>query len=149
MKLHLEVVGRGAPELSASERRYLDRLKYYADIRIHEVSEGRGKQVGQRLREEEQRILAQTDTGFILFDQTGKLMSSSDWAKHFGIQTQGSKHCFVIGGPDGVSSKLRSAASACWSLSRLTFPHQLVRLMVLEQFFRAFSILKGHPYHRP
>ncbi|MFQ5355765.1 MAG: 23S rRNA (pseudouridine(1915)-N(3))-methyltransferase RlmH [Mariprofundaceae bacterium] len=148
MKLHLEVVGRGAPELSSFERRYLDRLKYYVDIRIHEVSEGRGKQLGQRLREEEERVLARTGSKFVLFDQTGTLMSSSDWAKYFGAQAQGSKHCFVIGGPDGVSEKMRSAASGCWSLSRLTFPHQLVRLMVLEQFFRAFSILKGHPYHR-
>lgn len=149
MKIRLEAVGRGAKDLAAAERKYLERLKHYADVSIHELPEGRSKQVSQRLREEERAILAHAGSGFILFDQHGSLMCSDDWAGYFSRQARGSSHCFVIGGANGVSEKVKSEASGSWSLSRLTFPHQLVRLIVLEQLFRVFSMLKGHPYHRP
>ncbi len=149
MKIRLEVVGRGARDLAAAESKYLDRLKHYVDVNIHEIPEGRSKKVNQRLCEEERSILTHAGSGFILFDQHGSLMCSDDWAGYFNRQTRGSSHCLVIGGADGVSEKVKSEASDIWSLSRLTFPHQLVRLMVLEQLFRVFSMLKGHPYHRP
>ncbi len=148
MQLRLVVIGAGAPELSAAEKRYLDRLKYFVDMKIIEGVTGRGKQKGHRLREEEQFLLAHAGDGFILFDESGVLKNSQDWADYFERQAQGSCHDFVIGGPDGVSNVLKSRASSCWSLSRLTFPHQLVRLIILEQFFRSFSIIKGLPYHR-
>ncbi len=54
----------------------------------------------------------------------------------------------MIGGAGGVTEGVRSQAAQCWSLSRLTLPHQLVRPLVLEQCYRAFTILHGHPYHR-
>jgi len=148
MQLSLVVIGSRSSELAASEDRYLDRLKYFADMKIVEGSPGRGKQSGQRLREEEKFLLPRAGDNFILFDEGGSLHRSPDWADYLERQQQGCRQGFVIGGPDGVSNNVKAQASLCWSLSRLTFPHQLVRLMVLEQLFRAFSIIKGHPYHR-
>jgi len=148
MQLRLVVIGRGSSELAPSEAHYLDRLKYFANLKIIEGPVGRGKQSGQRLREEERFLLDHAGDKFILFDEHGTMHGSRNWAGYFEMQAQGSCHSFVIGGPDGVSSNVKAGASSCWSLSRLTFPHQLVRLMVLEQLFRAFSIIKGHPYHR-
>jgi 23S rRNA (pseudouridine1915-N3)-methyltransferase len=54
----------------------------------------------------------------------------------------------LVGGPDGLSDQCKARADACLSLSRLTFPHPLVRIIIAEQIYRAWSILKGHPYHR-
>ena len=54
----------------------------------------------------------------------------------------------LIGGPDGMSDACRARADRLWSLSRLTFPHGLVRVLLAEQVYRAWTILQGHPYHR-
>lgn len=85
----------------------------------------------------------------VLLDERGKQMSSqklasklSDW------QTDGRDLCFVIGGPDGVAEECRQRADACWSLSQLTLPHGLARVLFAEQLFRAWSLQTGHPYHR-
>ena len=56
--------------------------------------------------------------------------------------------CFVIGGPDGVSAAVRDRANFSWSLSTLTLPHGLARVLLAEQLYRATSLLSGHPYHR-
>ncbi len=61
---------------------------------------------------------------------------------------RGSQLLLVIGGPDGIAPELRSAASMAISLRPMTWPHQLVRVMTLEQIYRAVTILFGHPYHR-
>lgn len=55
---------------------------------------------------------------------------------------------FLVGGPDGLDPGLRGEADACWSLSALTLPHALVRVVVAEQVYRAWTLLSGHPYHR-
>jgi 23S rRNA (pseudouridine1915-N3)-methyltransferase len=56
--------------------------------------------------------------------------------------------CFIIGGPDGLAASVKSSANTTWSLSDLTLPHAMVRVILIEQLYRAFCILKGHPYHR-
>ncbi len=56
--------------------------------------------------------------------------------------------CFIIGGPDGLDAAIKSTANETWSLSDLTLPHAMVRVILVEQLYRAFCILKGHPYHR-
>ena len=75
-------------------------------------------------------------------------MNSREWAQRLQRMRGGASLPFVIGGPDGVAPEVRQAAAETWSLSALTFPHRLVRLLVLEQFYRAFTIACGHPYHR-
>jgi len=148
LKIRLLVVGRGARELADFEGRFMQRLKGCAGFTIVELPEGRGKQVSQRKQEEEKQILSQADSGFILFDERGKALSSINWADHLTGLKADARLDFVIGGADGVSDGVRQAAAHCWSLSALTLPHQLARAMVLEQLYRAFTILQGHPYHR-
>ena len=63
-------------------------------------------------------------------------------------QGEGRDLCLLIGGPDGLAADARQAAESLWSLSPLTLPHGLVRVVVAEQLYRATSLLRGHPYHR-
>ena len=66
----------------------------------------------------------------------------SDW------QSDGRDLCFVIGGPDGVSQECQQRADIRWSLSQMTLPHGLARVLFAEQLYRAWSLQSGHPYHR-
>jgi len=148
VKLRLLVVGRGSKELADFEARFIERLKPFASCTVIELPEGRGKQVSQRKQEEARHILKQAGRGFILFDEHGLLHGSKQWASHIGRLSADAQLDFVIGGADGVNDAVRKEAGACWSLSKLTLPHQLVRALVLEQLYRAFTIIQGHPYHR-
>jgi len=148
VKLRLLVVGRGAKELGDFESRFLARLKPFAQCQVIELPEGRGKQVSQRKQEEAKHILKQASAGFILFDERGASLSSIRWADFLGRLPGDARQDFVIGGADGVADVVRAKAAHCWSLSALTLPHQLVRAMVLEQLYRAMTIIQGHPYHR-
>lgn len=149
MRLRLIVVGRGAAELADFEARFMRRLHPFAACSIIELSEGRGKQPAQRKQQESASILDKVDGSFVLFDERGKQMQSTQWAEWFALQKANAQLDFVIGGADGVDDQLRAKASSIWGLSQLTLPHQLVRAIALEQFYRAFTILRGHPYHRP
>jgi len=146
VKLRLIVVGKGAIELAAYENRFLERLKSIAPCSIHELPEGRAKQPSQRLQEEARHILGQTSR-YILLDERGKSMSSQAWADFFSCKPGDAVVDFVIGGAGGVSDEVRSGAEDVWRLSDLTLPHQLARALVLEQSYRAWMILRGHPYH--
>jgi len=146
MKLRLIVVGKGAVDLAAYENRFLQRLKPVAPCSIHELPEGRAKQPSQRLQEEARHIRSRTSR-YVLFDERGRAMSSQAWADFFARQPGGAIVDFVIGGAGGVSNGVYSAAADVWSLSKLTLPHQLVRVLFLEQSYRALMILRGHPYH--
>ena len=91
----------------------------------------------------------QTDEQVVLLDERGKQMTSkgladrlSDW------QSDGRNVCLVIGGPDGVSDAVKQRADFTWSLSQLTLPHGLARVLLAEQLYRAWSLQTGHPYHR-
>lgn len=85
----------------------------------------------------------------ILLDERGKMLNSVQWSQQFQqCMNNGTKTLvLLIGGAYGVSDAIKSRASQCWSLSGLVFPHQLVRLIVAEQVYRAFSILNNSPYH--
>ena len=148
MKLRLFVVGRGASELADFEARFIKRIRIYAEVDVTELPEGRGKQPEQRQQEEARHILRRAGKGFILFDEKGKLLDSKQWSTFFGRLPGNTCLDFVIGGADGVGDEVRQAAAHEWSLSMLTLPHQLARVLVLEQMYRAFTILQGHPYHR-
>ncbi len=85
----------------------------------------------------------------VLLDERGKLLTSPQWAQQFQqMMNMGTKTMVIlIGGAFGVTDNIRKQAKQVWSLSHLVFPHQLVRLMVAEQVYRAFSILNNSPYH--
>ncbi len=148
MKLRLLVVGRMQADFAACEERFRKRLRTTCELQVLELAEGRGRQVAQRRQDEEKRILAQARPGFVLFDERGQPLSSRQWAAYLQQMPGNAVQDFVIGGADGVSDALRQKAGACWSLSPLTLPHQMARLLVVEQFYRAWSMLQGHPYHR-
>lgn len=148
MKLRLLVVGKGSKDLAAFEARFITRIQPFASIQVIELPEGRGKQVAQRKQEEAKHILKHAQPGFILFDERGSLLNSKRWAGHLETLAANASLDFVIGGADGTHHDVQKHAAICWSLSKLTLPHQLVRAIALEQLYRAFTIIQGHPYHR-
>ena len=85
----------------------------------------------------------------VVLDVDGKVVSTEAIAASIEAwQDQGVKVAFVIGGPDGLHPQLKARASSKWSLGRITLPHPLVRVILAEQLYRAWSINAGHPYHR-
>lgn len=103
------------------------------------------------LEKEAQRIEAAVPKGarMIVLDEAGKSVSTRQLAQRL-EQWRDAGHdlAFVIGGADGTAARLKSGADWQWSLSPLTLPHALVRVMLAEQLYRAVSILNNHPYHR-
>lgn len=106
---------------------------------------------GQAARQEEsERILGRLNSSqyVILLDETGDMLASPQLSVQLEQRfTSGKKIAFVIGGAYGVSPALRARADAVWSLSPLVFPHQLVRLILIEQLYRAQEIARGGEYH--
>lgn len=118
---------------------------------IATAKRGKNDRSGKAVQIEGERILAKTEAQeqFVLLDEKGKQMTSPDLAARLADwQADGRNLCFVIGGPDGVSAACRDRADFIWSLSRLTLPHGLARVLVGEQLYRAWSLQAGHPYHR-
>ncbi len=85
----------------------------------------------------------------VLLDERGKQLTSRSLATQLSQwQNDGRDLGFVIGGPDGVSEAIRKRADIVWSLSQLTLPHGMARVLLSEQLYRAWSLQTGHPYHR-
>jgi 23S rRNA (pseudouridine1915-N3)-methyltransferase len=111
----------------------------------HSAREGQAARV-----EESQRILTHLDpTDYVvLLDETGKNIDSPELSSLLTDQLNSSKHIvIIIGGAYGVNETIHTRADFVWSLSRLVFPHQLVRLILTEQLYRAQEISNGNPYH--
>jgi len=84
-----------------------------------------------------------------LLDECGKQLTSKSLASKLADwQSDGRDLCLIIGGPDGVSDAVRQRADMLWSLSELTLPHGMARVLLAEQLYRAWSLQTGHPYHR-
>ena len=105
----------------------------------------------QQKEREGELILAQLDSSdfVVLLDEHGKEYTSKDFAKSIEQRALGGtkRLVFVVGGPYGFSPVVYGRANMMLSLSRMTFSHQLVRLVFVEQLYRAMTILKGEPYH--
>lgn len=99
-----------------------------------------GQKVLQKLRPTEQ---------VIALDERGRQWSTAELADRLRQwQTAGSDLSFLIGGPDGIARDCLERADLRWSLSKLTLPHGLARVLVAEQLYRAWTVVTGHPYHR-
>ena len=112
---------------------------------------GKNDRAGRAAEAEGEHILSKIDAGeqVVLLDERGKQFSSAELGRRLAAwQADGRDLSFVIGGPDGVSDDCRARADAVWSLSDLTLPHGLARVLFAEQMYRAWSLLAGHPYHR-
>jgi 23S rRNA (pseudouridine1915-N3)-methyltransferase len=133
---------------------YADRLPREWKFRLDVVSTARRARKDtstQAVRTEGEFILGKLNASeqMILLDERGKQLSSPSLAtKLADWQNDGRDLCFVIGGPDGVSADCRQRANFTWSLSQLTLPHGLARVLFAEQLYRAHSLQTGHPYHR-
>ena len=106
----------------------------------------------ERRREEGQKLQSalQAGSALILLDERGRSFSSEEFAGRMGLLRDGGRKAAVIaiGGADGHDESLRRQAELVLSLGAMTWPHQLVRIMIGEQLYRAATILAGHPYHR-
>ncbi|WP_196237928.1 23S rRNA (pseudouridine(1915)-N(3))-methyltransferase RlmH [Calidifontibacillus erzurumensis] len=137
---------------------FLKRLGPYAKVDIIEVPDEKAPEhlsetEMEMVKEKEgERLLAKItdDTYVIILAIDGKMLSSEQFAKELDqLATYGkSKIAFVIGGSLGLSKKVEQRADYALSFSKMTFPHQLMRLILLEQIYRAFRINRGEPYHK-
>jgi 23S rRNA (pseudouridine1915-N3)-methyltransferase len=133
---------------------YASRIGPEARLELIEVPvthRGRNPDIARARAEEGRRMLAQIDSRMFVtaLDVDGKAMDSPQLARWLAARfSDGRDVALLVGGPDGLDPACRARADSAWSLSPLTFPHGLVRVMVAEQLYRAQSLLKGHPYHR-
>lgn len=155
MKITLLVVGKTEDKyLIEGIDKYLKRLKHYIGFNLVVIPEIKNTknltEAQQKNKEAEliQKQLSNTDT-LILLDEKGKKYTSVQFSAYLNKQMIGSvQHLiFLIGGPYGFDESIYQRANGSMSLSDMTFSHQMVRLFFVEQLYRAFSILKGEPYH--
>ncbi len=153
MRLRLIWVGKTRDErLRALVEDYLKRLRRFARCEVVELREGRGGDERVRLEEEGKRITASlaSDALTVLLDVGGRQWSSRELAAQVeGWQGRSVKEvAFVVGGHSGVSGEVRARADLRWSLSRLTLTHEMARVLLAEQLYRAFTIVRGVPYQK-
>ncbi len=150
MKYRIVAVGklkRGF--LSEGCAHFLERLGPYAKVEVLELKEGRGSP--QQSVEQEGAALLGAVTGYLVaLDERGSEHTSASWAARVGeLETRSvSQLSFLLGGANGHGDALKNRVDEVWSLSKLTLPHELARLVLLEQLYRAETIRAGHPYHR-
>src|SRR6185436_4534511 len=155
MKLRVVAVGTRMPAwVEAGFDDYARRMPRDARLELTEIkpeSRGAGRAVGRLLEAEEKRVLAAVPAGSlkIVLDERGTLLATTDLARRLERwRAGGSDLAFLICGPDGLAETLKRGAAFTWSLSPLTLPHGLARVVLVEQLYRAVSILHNHPYHR-
>lgn len=155
MHIHLLVAGQKMPAwVGEACADYLKRMPPELKVKLVRVSlikRGKNPDIRRIVRDESRSLMAAVPSGClrVVLDVKGKRVTTeklsiilNGWMRH------GQDVALIIGGPDGVSDELLLKADLRLSLSDLTFPHSLVRVMVVEQLYRAWSILNNHPYHR-
>lgn len=155
--MHIEIwsVGKAnEPFMEPAIGHYIQKIKPYNSVELVILQPSKKMQSTDTARNklaEEELILKrlQPQHYLVLLDERGRLLDSKEWSAQFqGFMNTGVKTLvLLIGGAFGVTDAVREKAKASWSLSKLVFPHQLVRLVVAEQVYRAFSILNNSPYH--
>jgi 23S rRNA (pseudouridine1915-N3)-methyltransferase len=159
MRLILMSIGRlkQGPERELSDRyreRFddLGRKLGFRGLDIHEIPESRARDGATRMTEEATAISAAIPAKSVLvaLDERGDNIDSATFARHLSRwrDEQAANTIFIIGGADGLSPDLRRKAKLTLAFGSATWPHQMVRIMLLEQLYRAVTILAGHPYHR-
>jgi len=157
MRVILVAVGRtkAGPETELAAR-YQDRAAKagkalgFRSIDTVTLDESRAADAATRKAEEATAIRRIHAGRLVVLDERGRSMGSADFAALIGRWKDGGEDAatLVIGGPDGLDPVLRGEADLVLSFGAMTWPHQLVRVLALEQLYRAITILSGHPYHR-
>lgn len=155
MRIHLMCVGRRMPGwIEEGYREYAKRLPPECALHLVEIDpvhRAKTTNVRQAREEEGRRILKAIPKGadVIVLDERGRPWSTETLAGHLrDWLADGRDRALVVGGADGLSDECLARARERWSLSALTFPHPLVRVILAEQLYRAWSLTQGHPYHR-
>jgi 23S rRNA (pseudouridine1915-N3)-methyltransferase len=155
MKVRLLVIGTRPDDwVRDAVSLYLARMPAYLQLELVEIplslrSSGGDPAVARA--KEGQRILQRLKPGdfVVALDERGKSWSSVELAREMERwQNHQPSVALVIGGPEGLSDEVSQRANQSWSLSAMTFPHGLARVIVVEQLYRAWTILQGHPYHK-
>jgi 23S rRNA (pseudouridine1915-N3)-methyltransferase len=154
--MRLIAVGDRQPSwVDAAFENYLQRLPRQWQFRVDLIATApRSKKSDAKsaMNVEGRKVLAKIKAPecVIVLDEGGKEFSSQELAARLkDWQSDGRDLTFLIGGPDGVSEDCMARADLRWSLSRLTLPHGLARVLFAEQLYRAWCLSTGHPYHRP
>jgi len=155
MNIHLITVGEKMPRwVQEGYQEYAKRMPIECALKLVEITPGRrGKNadIARAMRDEGQRMVAAIPKGALVvtLEVHGKSWSTkqlSDQLRDW--MTLGRDVALLVGGPEGLAQEAIQKAERRWSLSPLTLPHPLVRVVVSEQLYRALSILRNHPYHR-
>lgn len=150
MRYRLVAVGKlKEPFYRSGVQHYLKRLSSLAQSEMLEVREGKGDTAAMK-RAESEALLAAADGHVVALHEAGTAFHTRQLAAHIGnLELAGiSRVTLLIGGANGHDARLLQAAHERWSLSPLTFPHDLARLVLLEQLYRVETVRAGHPYHR-
>ena len=145
MKLKVGWIGKTKdPAIQALTAEYLKRLRHYAE------SEGMTFVNEDAMLKYRDKVGARPAHSIVLLDSRGKQLSSEEFAGYIDNHQNRSPQplLFGVGGADGFSEQARKSAQFVLSLGKMTLAHELTRVVLLEQIYRALSILKGHPYHR-
>jgi 23S rRNA (pseudouridine1915-N3)-methyltransferase len=155
MQIKIISIGTKMPAfVTAGITEYQKRLPKDYRVILHEINaikRGKNADTDKILSLEAEKIQAaiKPQEHIIMLDRLGKSINTHDLAhvmkKHHDLSQD---IALVIGGPEGIAPELLAKAHTTWSLSALTFPHPLVRIILTEQIYRAYSIITGHPYHR-
>jgi len=155
MKITILFTGKTKPEyIDLGVQDYIRRLMHYTVLKINEIPElKKTKGIPQQaiMEQEGDRILKniQPEDYVVLLDERGKQLSSTElagWIQEKELHSQKSL-VFVTGGAFGFGKKVYDRANLLLSVSKMTFSHQVIRILFLEQLYRAFTLIKGHPYH--
>lgn len=156
MKLQILSIGKlKLPYAKLGCDDYLERLKHFFPVEMRELPDARRSKGGDARSwkaAEAASFRSACDPGcyLVALDERGRSGTSREFAQWLGQRRDAGVRTltFLIGGPDGIDEALRQDAAAMWCLSALTFPHELARLVLCEQLYRAASILAGSAYHR-
>ncbi len=155
MKIELMAIGRTTNrELAQLIEHYADRVGHYVPFKftaLPDVKNTRSQSEAQQKAAEGQLFLRAIEPSdwVVLLDEHGKELTSVEMSRYVQrkMQSVPKRLLFLIGGPYGFSDEVRRRAAESLSLSKMTFPHELIRLIFIEQLYRAFTILRGEPYH--
>lgn len=155
MQIHLLAVGSKMPGwVEQGYEEYAKRLPPECALKLVEIpagKRGKGADIARLTREEGEKMLAAIPKGakVVALDVLGRPWSTEQLSQQLNSWLgEGRDVALLVGGPEGLADTCRARADQLWSLSPLTFPHPLVRIVLAEQLYRAWSILQNHPYHR-
>src|SRR5262245_21320478 len=153
MKLRVVWIGKTrSKELSSIVHDFLERLRRFVPTDITELRDPKAGDDKRQLEIEEERLLVSLDTHdrVVVLDVAGESWTSPQLAQFIGkhLRNDPRRLTFVIGGYSGMGEKIKSRSERKWSLSPLTFTHEMTRVLVVEQLYRALCILNNHPYSK-